>query len=114
MSLPEAEKTQIACKANANAFIVPVAQLFALNMVAFILGTVQLPAVLYLSNKWAIYAIAAGFIVAAILSARAFGMWQASWSVRVLAALISVIVTSWPVLALLFFAVCHSGTCWFS
>src|SRR5688572_22667408 len=59
------------------------------------------------------YAVIAGSIMAAILFAWALGLWRASWFVRIIAAFICVIVTSWPFAALVVFSACYFGPCRF-
>jgi hypothetical protein len=99
--------------AKADAFKAPVMQLSALIVIAFILGTAQLPVVLVLTHSQLIYVVAIGFIAAAIAVAWVFGLWRASWFVRVAAALICVAVPSWPVVGMFLFAVCYFGPCRF-
>jgi hypothetical protein len=56
-----------------------------------------------------LYVVAIGFIAAAIWAAWVFGLWRASWIVRVLAVVICVAIPSWPAISLFLFAACYFG-----
>jgi hypothetical protein len=80
---------------------------------ALALSGVQL-VTLFLLGGLVSYAVIAGSIVAAVLFAWALGLWRASWFVRIIAAFICVVVTSWPVAVLVIFSACYFGPCRFS
>jgi hypothetical protein len=108
VTVPEAGQKISATKLNS--FVSAVAKLVLLAITVLALSGVQLVVLLFWGGPVS-YAIIAGSIMAAILFAWALGLWQASWFVRIIAAFICVVVTSWPVAALVVFSACYFGPC---
>lgn len=107
------EAGQKATATELSPSVLAVAKLVLLALTALALSGVQL-VILFLWGGPVSYAIIAGSIIAAILFAWVLGLWRASWFVRIIAAFICVVGTSWPFAALVVFSACYFGPCRFA
>jgi hypothetical protein len=118
--MPEVEQPDIALGSarttETDTCPVPLAYLIVFAAVAFLLGAGQWPLLFMLIQRPIVHPliIPVCFVLMAALVAWRLGLWRASWSTRIVAALICIVVTSWPVIGYVLVLACYNGPCRFS